>query len=67
MTNELRVLEDRIAELQEQNTHLREAAATFAQLAERLNERLRKEAARNRRTSGRSRTRASVDAIPTSV
>ena len=54
MENELRVLKERIAELQEQNTSLRESASTFAQLAERLNERLREESARGRRKRARA-------------
>ena len=49
MTNELNALQERIAELQEQNESLRQSATTFAQLAERLNERLRVETARGRR------------------
>lgn len=43
MTNELKALRERVAELQEQNAYLRESAVTFAQLAERLNRRLREE------------------------
>ena len=45
----------RIAELQEENTHLREAARTFGDLAERLNAELREE--RRRRVDRRSRSR----------
>ena len=55
MKTEVEALEERIAELQEQNAYLREAATTFAGLAERLNEQLREEARRARalRRSGR--------------
>lgn len=60
MQNQLRALQERIAELQEQNASLRESASTFAQLAERLNqqlrdERLRAESARRRRPRAHSR------------
>jgi hypothetical protein len=66
MQDKIRSLEERIAELQEQNAYLYESAATFAQLAERLNTRLREESARNRRTR-RYEPRPSVSAIPTAV
>ena len=67
MTDELRALEERISELQEQNAHLREAATTFAQLAERLNERLREESARGRRLRRKSRGSVSQDQVPAAV
>jgi len=66
MTNELRVLEERIAELQEQNASLRESAATFAQLAERLNEQLRAELAGRDRTR-RAATMQAAECPPTAV
>ena len=64
MTNELRALQERIAELQEQNTYLREAATTFAELAERLNEALREE-----RTGRSRRARAAVrqERVPVTI
>ena len=61
MENELRTLQERIAELQEQNESLRESAATFAQLAERLNERLRAELARGRRIRAKALLSKSQD------
>lgn len=59
MKNELRALQERIAELQEQNASLRESSVTFAQLAERLNECLRQERASAR---GRKAPRSHVPA-----
>jgi hypothetical protein len=58
-----KALEDRIAELQEQNAYLREAATTFAGLAERLNEQLREEMKRGRaiRRSLNRRSSAAAD------
>ena len=41
---QLRVLEQRIAELEAKNAHLRHSAQLFGDLAERLNERLRRAA-----------------------
>jgi hypothetical protein len=75
MQDKIRNLEQRIAELQEQNAYLYESAATFSQLAERLNTRLREEiarnrreeAARNRRTRGGYQSRQSANALPTAV
>jgi hypothetical protein len=65
MENELIALRERIAELQEQNTHLREAALTFAQLAERLNQSLRDE--RNRRSRRKSREAVAPEPVAASA
>ena len=40
MADDVEALKARIAELQEQNAYLRESAAMFGQLAERINHRL---------------------------
>ena len=48
MADELDSYRQKIAELQEENTALREAARTFGDLAERLNQELKEERRRNK-------------------
>jgi hypothetical protein len=56
---ELRQLEQRIADLEAENAHLRDAALTFGGLAERLNEQLRAE--RRRAIEGGAGRQSSSD------
>jgi hypothetical protein len=59
MADELESCRLKIAELQEENTALREAARTFGDLAERLNQELKEERRRNKER--RSQTRNTPD------
>jgi hypothetical protein len=59
MADELDSYRQKIAELQEENTALRDAARTFGDLAERLNQELRGERRRNKER--RSHPRSTPD------
>jgi hypothetical protein len=59
MADEMEAYRLKIAELQEENTALREAARTFGDLAERLNQELKEE--RRRNLERRSQTRNTPD------
>lgn len=59
MADEIESYRLKIAELQEENTALREAARTFGDLAERLNQELKEERRRNKER--RSQTRNTPD------
>lgn len=59
MADEMEAYRLKIAELQEENTALREAARTFGDLAERLNQELKEE--RRRNMERRSQTRNTPD------
>lgn len=59
MADEMEAYRLKIAELQEENTTLREAARTFGDLAERLNQELKEE--RRRNMERRSQTRNTPD------
>ena len=55
MADEMDTYRLKIAELQEENTALREAARTFGDLAERLNQELKEERRRNKERRGQTR------------